>query len=75
MRDVQKGSLTDALTTQADVKRRQIGGPLLDEIFEQEKARIGNIIKGSNVTMALDGWSTRTNDPGLGVNMFIKTNH
>lgn len=42
---------------------RQIGGNLLDEVYEDTLDKQKNEIKGKTVSMSLDGWSNVHNDP------------
>ena len=50
--------------------RRRIGGELLDEIYASEQTKVKRMVSGSNVTLAIDGWSTLTNEPVLGVSFY-----
>ena len=50
--------------------RRRIGGELLDEIYSSEQTKVKRMVSGSNVTLAIDGWSTLTNEPVLGVSFY-----
>ena len=47
--------------------RRRLAGELLDEVYEQEKEKVKVKVRGMNATLAIDGWSTLTNEPVLGV--------
>ena len=47
--------------------RHRLAGDLLDEVYEQEKEKVKTKVKGMNATLAIDGWSTLTNEPVLGV--------
>ena len=46
--------------------RKQVSSPLLDEVYDEETIPVVKQIEGFNATLGLDGWSTRTNDPGIG---------
>ena len=50
--------------------RRRIGGELLDEIYASEQTKVKRMVSGSNVTLAIDGWSTLTNESVLGVSFY-----
>lgn len=43
--------------------RKNIGGKLLDEVYDTVKSNIENNLKGKLVCMALDGWSNIRNEP------------
>ena len=51
--------------------RRKVAGPLLDEIFDMEKAKVKSVISGMNATIAIDGWSTMKNQPVIGVCIYV----
>ena len=51
--------------------RRKIAGPLLDEIFDIEQKKVTAEISGMNATIAIDGWSTITNQPVIGVCIYV----
>lgn len=40
-----------------------IGGPILNEVYEDISAECRNILKGQTVCMSLDGWSNVRNEP------------
>ena len=48
--------------------REKLAGPKLDELYEQEKKVTENLGK-CNATLALDGWSTITNDAVNGISI------
>ena len=43
--------------------RKRVGGTLLDTIYDQEVEKAKTRMSGQTVTLAIDSWSTRTNDP------------
>lgn len=43
--------------------RRQIGGPILDEVYAETMAECKNKYEGEIVSMSLDGWSNIHNEP------------
>ena len=47
--------------------RKTIAGPLLEEVFDEEKKKTVNKVKSLKATLALDGWSNVTNDPIVGI--------
>ena len=54
--------------------RRNIGGNLLDEIYEEEQAKVKHLISGMSATIAIDGWSTITNQPIIGICIYAAGN-
>ena len=46
-----------------------LAGPLLDQLFEVEKNKIIDFVKNSYCTIAIDRWSTRSNEPVIGVSL------
>ena len=46
--------------------RHDLAGKLLDEVYEEEKLEVTNLVEGHFVTLAIDGWSSPTNDPVIG---------
>ena len=49
--------------------RQKVSGPLLDEVYGEEKTKVANSISGCNATLTLDGWSTRSIVPIVGVSI------
>ena len=49
--------------------RQTLAGPLLDQLFELEKNKIIDFVKNSYCTIAIDGWSTRSNETVIGVSL------
>ena len=47
--------------------RKTLAGPLLEEIFDEEKKKTVGKLKSLKATLALDGWSKVTNDPIVGI--------
>lgn len=43
--------------------REDIGGPLLDFVYEQEKMKCKNLLEGQTVSLSIDGWSNIRNEP------------
>ena len=44
---------------------------MVDPLYEQEKANVVEKVKSLCGTLAIDGWSTRDNQPVLGVSMYV----
>ena len=42
---------------------------ILDDIFVEEKMAVQKLLNGANATIAMDGWSTITNEPVIGVSI------
>ena len=53
--------------------RQKVSGPLLDELYGEEKSKVANFVSGCNATLVLDGWSTRSNDPIIGVSIITSS--
>ena len=53
--------------------RKQVSDPLLDEVYDEERVNMVKKIEGSNATLGPDGWSTKTNDPVIGVTLSLST--
>ena len=51
-------------------ERRKISGELLDEVYDQEKQKVKQQVQKAHVTLAIDGWSTLTNDPVLRISFY-----
>ena len=51
--------------------RKVCAGSLLNEVFDFEFCKVKNSVKGLVGTMSIDGWSTITNDPVIGVCLYI----
>ena len=51
--------------------RREIGGPLLDFIYEEEKEKVSKILEGETVCVGFDGWSNVHNEPIMCVTITI----
>ena len=49
--------------------RRRLAGPILDKIYMEEKEKAKVQLANCNATLALDGWSSLTNDPVVGVSI------
>ena len=49
--------------------RQTLAGPLLDQLFELEKNKIIDFVKNSYCSIAIDGWSTRSNEHVIGVSL------
>ena len=47
--------------------RKKVSGELLDEIFQTERNKVKTSIQGAIATLAIDGWSTLTNEPVIGI--------
>ena len=47
--------------------RKKVSGELLDEIFQTERNKVKTFIQGAIATLAIDGWSTLTNEPVIGI--------
>ena len=47
--------------------RMKVAGELLDEVYGEEKTKLQAKVRGGNATLSIDGWSTLTNEPVLGV--------
>jgi len=45
------------------ISQRQLGGKILDKVYDSEIATCGKILSGEVVSMCLDGWSNVHNDP------------
>ena len=48
-----------------------VSGSLLDSIFNEEQVGLANIIKGSSATVLVDGWSTVSHDPIIGIALAV----
>lgn len=48
---------------------KTIRGPLLDELFAEERTKLQPVLHGELVTLAIDGWSSVTNQPVIGVHI------
>ena len=48
-----------------------VSGSLLDSIFNEEQDGLANIIKGSSATVLVDGWSTVSHDPIIGIALAV----
>ena len=46
-----------------------IGGRILNDVYDAEWEKFSEAMKDKCVTLAIDGWSTLTNDPVLGIMM------
>ena len=53
--------------------RQKVSGPLLDEAYGEEKPKVPNFVSGCNAALALDSWSTRSNDPIIGVSIITSS--
>ena len=51
--------------------RKVCAGSLLNEVFDFNLCKVKNSVKGLVGSMAIDGWSTITNDPVIGVCVYI----
>ena len=49
--------------------RRRLAGPILDEVYMEEKEKAKVQLANCNATLALDGWSSLANDPVVGVSI------
>ena len=49
--------------------RKKLAGPVLDELYEQEKEKVKKNLGNCKATLALEGWSTFTNDPVIGISI------
>ena len=49
--------------------RKQVSDTFLDEVYDEEKVNVVKNIEGSNATLGPDYWSTKTNDPVIGVTL------
>ena len=47
--------------------RRSMGGRLLDQVHLEEIAKVRQQLVGRNVTLAIDGWTTVSSEPVLGM--------
>ena len=45
--------------------KRAVAGDILECVHSECRSKIGGRIKGRVVTLAADGWSTLTNNPGI----------
>jgi hypothetical protein len=52
--------------------RHRIGGDLLDTVYQQQLDKVKSTTAGSIATLAIDGWSSITNDPVIGVSFTCK---
>ena len=52
---------------------RHVISEMVDPIYEHEKAKVVDKVKGFCGTFAIDGWSTRDNQPVLGVSMYVSS--
>ena len=53
--------------------RANVSNKLLDEVFEQEISNVAQFTKGERATLAIDGWSTITSAPVLGVAVTVSS--
>ena len=51
--------------------RHEVGGPLLDTVYEQENAKIAVLLHGKLATLAFDGWSDPKSNPVIGVSTTV----
>ena len=49
--------------------RKRLAGPILDELYNEEQKKVKALCSGMMGTLAIDGWSTVTNEPVIGVNV------
>ena len=42
----------------------------VDGVYDQEKQKVKQQVQKAHVTLAIDGWSTLTNDPVLGISFY-----
>ena len=53
--------------------RQKVSSPLLDEVNREEKSKVVNFVSECNAMLALDGWSTTSKDPIIGVSIITSS--
>ena len=51
--------------------RRSIGGPVLDALYDTELERVSHAVEGKFGTICVDGWSTVTAEPVIGISLCV----
>ena len=49
--------------------RKQVAGVLLNTVYEQEFAKVQHLIRGSMMTLMVDGWTSQANEPVVAISL------